>query len=60
MSTEKTGQQSNPNDPTQLDQDKQGQQGEREQQGYGQTDQQKDRKLGQGQQDVNDRERKSA
>jgi hypothetical protein len=59
MSTEKTGQQSNPNDPTQHDQDKQGQQGQRDQQGYGQTDQQKDRKPGQGQQD-NDRERKSA
>ena len=59
MSTEKTGQQSNPNDPTQRDQDK-GQQGQRDQQGYGQTDQQKDRKPGQGQQDVNDRERKSA
>jgi hypothetical protein len=59
MSTEKTGQQSNPNDPTQRDQDKQGQQGQRDQQGYGQTDQQKDRKPGQGQQD-NDRERKSA
>jgi hypothetical protein len=57
MSTEKTGQQSNPNDPTQRDQDKQGQ---RDQEGYGQTDEQKDRKPGQGQQDVNDRERKSA
>jgi hypothetical protein len=57
MNTEKTGQQSNPNDPTQRDQDKQGQ---RDQEGHGQTDQQKDRKPGQGQQDVNDRERKSA
>jgi len=59
MSTEKTGQQSNPNDPNQRarDLDKQGQ---RDQQGHGQTDQQQDRKPGQGQQDVNDRERKSA
>jgi hypothetical protein len=59
MSTEKTGQQSNQNDPNQRDRDLD-QQGQRDQQGFGQTDQQKDRKPGQGQQDVNDRERKSA
>ena len=59
MDTEKTGQQSNPNDPTQRDRD-QDKQGQRDQQGYDQTDQQKDRKPGQGQQDANDRERKSA
>ena len=59
MSTEKTGQQSNPNDPNQRDRDLE-KQGQRDEQGYGQTDQQKDRKPGQGQQDVKDRDRKSA
>ena len=58
MSTEKTGQLSNPNDPNQRDRDTE-KQGQRDQ-GHGQTDQQKDRKPGQGQPDVNDRERKSA
>jgi hypothetical protein len=66
--TEKTGQQSNPQDPTQRDRDqeKQGQRdqqgsGQRDQQGSGQRDQQKDRKPGQGQQDdVDDQQKKSA
>ena len=60
MNTEKTGQQSNPQDPTQRDRDQE-KQGQRDQQSYGQHDQQKDRKPGQGQQaEVDDTERKSA
>jgi len=60
MNTEKTGQQSNPQDPTQRDRDQE-KQGQRDQQGYGQNDQQKDRKPGQGQQgDVDDQQKKSA
>jgi hypothetical protein len=60
MNTEKTGQQSNPQDPTQRDKDQE-KQGQRDQQGYGQHDQQKDRKPGQGQQDdVDDQQKKSA
>ena len=60
MTTEKTGQQSNPQDPTQRDRDQE-KQGQRDQQGYGQSDQQKDRKPGQGQQgDADDQQKKSA
>jgi len=60
MNTEKTGQQSNPQDPTQRDRDQE-KQGQRDQQGYGQHDQQKDRKPGQGQQgDMDDQQKKSA
>jgi hypothetical protein len=59
MNTEKTGQQSNPQDPTQRDKDQE-KQGQRDQQGYGQHDQQKDRKPGQGQGDVDDQQKKSA
>jgi hypothetical protein len=60
MNTEKTGQQSNPQDPTQRDRDQE-KQGQRDQQGYGQNDQQKDRKPGQGQQgDQDDQQKKSA
>ena len=60
MNTEKTGQQSNPQDPTQRDKDQE-KQGQRDQQGYSQNDQQKDRKPGQGQQgDVDDQQKKSA
>jgi hypothetical protein len=59
MNTEKPGQQSN-QDPNQTDREQQ----KKDQTGegtYGQHDQQKDRKPGQGQQDdVNDREKKSA
>ncbi len=54
MNTEKPGQQSNPQDPTQRDRDQ-------EKQGHSQHDQEKDRKPGQGQQgDVDDQQRKSA
>lgn len=60
MSTEKTGQQSNPNDPTQQHNRDKENQGQRDQKGYGQADQDKDRKPGSGQQDTDDRERKSA
>jgi hypothetical protein len=60
MNTEKPGQQSNPQDPTQRDRDQE-KQGQRDQPSYGQHDPQKDRKPGQGQQgDVNEREKKSA
>jgi hypothetical protein len=60
MNTEKPGQQSNPQDPTQRDRDQQ-KQGQRDQQSYGQHDPQKDRKPGQGQQgDADEQEKKSA
>ncbi len=59
MNTEKPGQQSNPQDPTQRDRDQE-KQGQRDQQGSG-HDPQKDRKPGQGQQgDVDEQEKKSA
>jgi hypothetical protein len=52
MNTEKPGQQSNPQDPTQRD---------RDQEKQGQHDQQTDRKPGQGQQgEVDDQQKKSA
>jgi hypothetical protein len=60
MNTEKPGQQSNPQDPTQTDREQQ-KKDQHGQEGYGQHDQQKDRKPGQVQQDdMNDREKKSA
>ncbi len=60
MNTEKPGQQSNPQDPTQRDRDQQQKGGQQERESYGQSDQQRDRKPGQGQQDMPDKEKKSA
>jgi hypothetical protein len=60
MNTEKPGQQSDPQDPTQRDRDNEQSGQQRDQQGYGQNDPQKDRKPGQGQQGDIERDKKSA
>jgi len=56
MNTEKPGQQSNPQDPSQRDRDNE----KSGQQRSGQNDPQKDRKPGQGQQGDIERDKKSA
>ncbi|MGC2194029.1 MAG: hypothetical protein WA628_05095 [Terriglobales bacterium] len=61
MNTEKPGQQSDPQDPTQRDKDQQQKGGQQNREGYGQHNPQQDRKPGQGQQgDMPDKDRKSA
>jgi hypothetical protein len=62
MNTEKQpGQHSNPQDPTQRDKDQPQKSGQPDREGYGQTDPQRDRKPGQGQQGgTPEKDRKSA